>query len=90
MAEGTIRTSEAAAEAATGDLLQAEVGRTQAKVTRLSSLAPVPGSSDHDGLAEVAEVASAKLAELVEADAKALVAADGALHVVDDIRARTL
>lgn len=89
MAEGTIRTSEAAAEAATGDLLQAEVGRTQAKVTRLSSLAPVPGS-DHDGLAEVAEAASAKLAELVEADAKALVAADGALHVVDDIRARTL
>ena len=87
MAEGTIRTSEAAA---TGDLLQAEVGRTQAKVTRLSSLAPVPGSSDHDGLAEVAEAASAKLAELVEADAKALVAADGALHVVDDIRARTL
>ncbi len=79
MAEGTIRTSEAAAEAATGDLLQAEVGRTQAKVTRLSSLAPVPGSSDHDGLAEVAE-----------ADAKALVAADGALHVVDGIRARTL
>ena len=70
MAEGTIRTSEAAAEAATGDLLQAEVGRTQAKVTRLSSLAPVPGSSDHDGLAEVAE--------------------DGALHVVDGIRARTL
>lgn len=79
MAEGTIRTSEAAAEAAAGDLLQAGVGEPQANVTRLSSLAPVPGSGDHDGLAELAE-----------ADAKAAVAADGALHVADGIRARAL
>ena len=89
MAGETIRTSEAAAEAAAGDLLQTEVGGTQAEVTRLSSLAPVPGSSDHDGLAEVAEAASAKLAELVEADAKAAVAADGALHTTDELRAQT-
>lgn len=89
MAGGTIRTSEAAAEAAVNDLLQTGEGAVQAKAVRLSSLAPVPGSSDHDGLAEVAEAASIKLAELVEADAKAAVAADGALHATDDLRAQT-
>lgn len=90
MAGGTIRTGEATAEAAANDLLQTGGGLAQAKAVRLSSLAPVPGSSDHDGLAEAAEAASGELAELVRRDAKATVAADGALHVTDDMRAQVL
>ncbi|WP_165443590.1 hypothetical protein [Olsenella sp. Marseille-P4559] len=43
-----------------------------------------------EGTIRTSEAASARLAELVEADAKAAVAADGALHVADGIRARTL